>query len=110
MVLCLHRCLEIQKAHPENFYCIDLIRSKSFPDRFKYYLLKALLVVDEQTPSGNLAACVFEGLSNKDTFLPIVSKCLPEKYIFDNGGRNKLLEENGLGLTDIREAGERLLT
>ena len=32
------------------------------------------------------------------------------KYIFDNGGRNKLLEENGLGLTDVREAAERLLT
>ena len=53
---------------------------------------------------------MFEGLSKQDTFLPIVSKCLPEKYIFDNGGRNKLLKENGLGLTDIREAGERLLT
>ena len=105
----LHRCVEIQKAHPENFYCVDLIRSKSFPEDLNLPA-KALLVVDEQTPSGNLAACVFEGLSNKDTFLPIVSKCLPEKYIFDNGGRNKLLEENGLGLTDIREAGERLLT
>jgi transketolase len=104
----LHRCLEIQKAHPEKFYCIDLIRSKSFPDSLNISA-KALLVVDEQTPSGNLAACVFEGLSNKDTFLPIVSKCLPEKYIFDNGGRDKLLEENGLGLYDIREAGERLL-
>ena len=104
----LHRCLEIQKAHPENFYCIDLIRSKSFPDSLNISA-KALLVVDEQTPSGNLAACVFEGLSNKDTFLPIVSKCLPEKYIFDNGGRDKLREENGLGLSDIREAGERLL-
>ena len=104
----LHRCLEIQKANPEKFYCVDLIRSKSFPNGFNMPA-KALLVVDEQTPSGNLAACVFEGLSNKDTFLPIVSKCLPEKYIFDNGGRNKLLEENGLGFVDIRNAGERLL-
>ena len=104
----LHRCVAIQNAYPDKFYCVDLIRSKPFPENL---ILpgKALLVVDEQTPSGNLAACVFEGLSKQDIFLPIVSKCLPEKYIFDNGGRNKLLEENGLGLTDVREAAERLL-
>jgi transketolase C-terminal domain/subunit len=105
----LHRCVEIQKAHPEIFYCVDLIRSKSFPDDLNMPA-KALLVVDEQTPSGNLAACVFEGLSNKDIFLPIVSKCLPEKYIFENGGRNKLLEENGLSLAEIRDTGKRLFT
>ena len=107
--LMLHSCVAIQNAQPDKFYCVDLIRSKPFPENL-ILPAKSLLVVDEQTPSGNLSACVFEGLSKQDTFLPIVIKCLPEKYIFDNGGRNKLLKENGLGLTDIREAGERLLT
>ena len=54
---------------------------------------KGIVVVDEQTPSGNLSACVFEGFSSQNYFPKIISKSLPEKYVFENGGRNYLLKK-----------------
>ena len=66
--------------------------------------INKFLVVDEQTPSGNLSSCVFEGFSEKKFFPKIISKCLPEEYFFENGGREYLLGKNGLSNKDILKA------
>ena len=71
-------------------------------------IYEGIVVVDEQTPSGNLASCVFEGFSNQNYFPKIVSKCLPEKYIFENGGREYLLNKCGLSKDDIIAATKKI--
>ena len=86
----LHRCMELSKKNPERFYCVDIFRSKPFPKDLPTTLLncKGVVVVDEQSPSGNLSSCVFEGFSELNFFPKIVSKSLPEKYVL------KMEEEN----------------
>ena len=106
----LHSCLEIFKKNQENLFCVDIFRSKPFPKNLPKILsiCEGIVVVDEQTPSGNLASCVFEGFSNQNYFPKIVSKCLPEKYIFENGGRDYLLNRCGLSKDDIIAATKKI--
>ena len=67
---------------------INLFRSKPFPQKLVKLVknIKNFLVVDEQTPSGSLASCVYEDLEIIN-FPKIISKSLPERYFFENGGR-----------------------
>ena len=106
----LHKCLEIFNNEPDKFICIDLFRSKPFPNELPKTIspIKGILVVDEQSPSGNLSSCVFEGFSEQNVFLKIVSKSLPEKYIFENGGREFLLNKFGLSKEDILKAAKKI--
>ena len=60
--------------------------------------------MDEQTPSGNLSSCVFEGFRDKNFFPKIISKSLPERYFFENGGREYLLNKFCLSKKDILKA------
>ena len=105
-----HRCLELYKKEPEKFFCVDIFRSKPFPENLPKRLLscRGVVVVDEQTPSGNLSSCVFEGFSKQNIFPKIISKCLPEKYIFENGGRDYLLNKHGLSNDNIIAATEKI--
>ena len=106
----LHSCLGIYKTNQKNFFCVDIFRSKPFPKNLPKILstCKGIVVVDEQTPSGNLASCVFEGFSNQNYFPKIISKCLPERYIFENGGREYLLNKCGLSNDDIIAATKKI--
>ena len=98
-----HRCLEIYKKEPEKYVCVDIFRSKPFPEDLSKRIspCRGVVVVDEQSPSGNLASCVFEGFSKQNYFPKIISKSLPEMYVFENGGREYLLDKFGLSITDI---------
>ena len=104
------RCLEIYKSEPKKFTCVDIIRSKPFPKELSKFINKSrgIIVVDEQSPSGNLSSCIFEGFSNQNYFPKIISKSLPEKYVFENGGRDYLLDLNGLSINDIIETSNRI--
>jgi len=106
----LHRCLEVYKNDPKKFVCIDIFRSKPFPQELPNTIssCKGIVVVDEQSPSGNLSSCVFEGFSAQNYFPKIISKSLPEKYIFENGGRDYLLDKFGLSNSDIIEATKKI--
>ncbi|MDC0052083.1 1-deoxy-D-xylulose-5-phosphate synthase [bacterium] len=106
----LHKCLEIFNKEPDKFICIDLFRAKPFPNKLPKIIssVKGIVTVDEQSPSGNLSSCVFEGFSEQNVFLKIVSKSLPEKYIFENGGREFLLNKFGLSKEDILEATKKI--
>ena len=99
----LHKCLKIYNKEPEKFVCIDIFRSKPFPDSMPKTLssCKGIVVVDAQSPSGNLSSCIFEGFSNQNYFPKIVSNSLPEKYVFENGGREYLLNKFGLSEDNI---------
>ena len=98
-----HKCMELFKKKKDKFCCIDIFRSKPFPDSMPKTLssCKGIVVVDEQSPSGNLSSCIFEGFSNQNYFPKIVSNSLPEKYVFENGGREYLLNKFGLSEDNI---------
>ena len=86
-------------------------RSKPFPNNLANAVspCKGIVVVDEQSPSGNLSSCIFEGFSNQDYFPKIISRSLPERYIFENGGRDYLLNKFGLSSNDIIAASEKII-
>jgi transketolase len=107
----LHSCFELYNKDKENFICVDIFRSKPFPNELpkEISLCKGIVVVDEQTPSGNLSSCIFEGFSAQNYFPKIVSKCLPEKYVFENGGRSYLLKRFGLSNEDILSATKQII-
>ena len=89
-----------------KYLLINLFRSKPFPEKLvkKIRTIEKFLVVDEQTPSGNLSSCVYEGFRDKKFYPKIVSKSLPERYFFENGGREFLLNKFGLSKTDLLKA------
>jgi len=107
----LHKCLEIYNNNLNKFVCVDILRSKPFPKDLPKEIssCKGIVVVDEQSPSGNLSSCVFEGFSDQSYFPKIISKSLPENYIFENGGREYLLNKFGLSNDDIIKASKKII-
>ena len=77
---------------------IDLIQSKPFPKSLKSHLnsYKEILTLDEQTNVGSLGSLIKEN-SHKN----ITSLALPDKFIFENLGREKLLDQNNLSVKNI---------
>ena len=59
--------------------------------------------------SGNLSSCIFEGFGEQNLFPRIISKSLPETYVFDNGGREYLLNKFGLSNKDIIAAAKKII-
>ncbi len=98
-----HNCLEVHKKKLNETICINLFRSKPFPKNIieKLRNVKKILVVDEQTPGGNLGSCVFENFSRNNFFPKIKNRSLDEIYFFENGGRDYLLNKHGLSDNDI---------
>jgi len=106
----LHACLKVVDESPEEFFSIDLIRSKPFPEDLIPLLAqtRGVVVIDEQTPCGSLASAVFEATNPWDGFVRIVSLTLPEVYVFENGGREYLLNKLGLSADGIRQTAKRI--
>ena len=63
--------------------------------------VRKILVVDEQSPGGNLGSCVFENLSENKIFPKIIIKSIDNIYVFENGGRRYLLDKYGLSKKNI---------
>ncbi len=107
----LHKCLEIYNEKTDKFVCVDILRSKPFPKDLpkEFSSCKGIVVVDEQSPSGNLSSCVFEAFSEQNYFPKIISKSLPERYFFENGGREYLLNKFGLSNDDIIKVCEKII-
>jgi transketolase len=94
----VHTCKKVFDKNNEKCFLIDLICSKPFPSTIIDQLknVSKILVVDEQSVSGALPSCIFESFSSKNIFPNIHSLSLPEKYVFENGGRKNLLKSFGL--------------
>ena len=88
-----------------KYLLINLFKSKPFPEKLvkKIRTIEKFLVVDEQTPSGNLSSCVYEGFRDKKFYPKIVSKSLPERYFLKMGKRISL-NKFGLSKTDLLKA------
>ena len=98
-----HVVREAQKEKPNSFVGIDLIRSKPFPVDLSPYLkaAKSIIVIDEQTPCGALGCAVMEVCSELGFNKKIRQITIPEMYIFENGGREYLLNKLGLSKEGI---------
>jgi len=105
-----HDCFSLGKQMNNKVAFVNLFRSKPFPKDMPQELssCKGMVVVDEQSPSGNLSSCIFEGFSEQNLFPKIISCSLPEKYVFENGGRNYLLNKFGLSNEDIISAANKI--
>jgi len=98
-----HVVKQAYDEEPNRIFGIDLIQSKPFPKT----LLNAIdvsagvIVIDEQTPSGSLGAAVMEAMSDSDIFKKVKQITIPEMYVFENGGREYLLNKLGLNKDNI---------
>tara|TARA_B000000532_G_scaffold243730_2_gene240651 strand:+ start:2308 stop:3240 length:933 start_codon:yes stop_codon:yes gene_type:complete len=90
---------KLDKKSKKNLTIIDLIRCKPFPTRLKKELNKFefLITLDEQTFSGGLFSIISEATYNKK----IINFSIPDKFVFENYGREKLLDINGLSVKNI---------
>ena len=100
---------EVVKQNPNRFFAIDLIQSKPFPKDLIELLsnTKEMIACDEQTPAGSLGSAVFEAFSDVNLFPKIINVTLPEKYFFDNIGRDGIYKTNGLTAENIIKQSER---
>lgn len=87
----------------KKFDLIDIIRSKPLNmviiNIIKKY--KKVIIVDEQIESSSLTSIIGEKLISTNFQTKIVSFSLSENHVFENGGREKLLNANGLNIKKI---------
>jgi transketolase len=91
---------KLDRKYRNSIDIIDLIQSKPFPKKLKNILKKysQIMTIDEQTSEGSLGSLIKE---NIDHYAKIKSLSLPDKFIFENLGRDKLLDSNGLSINNI---------
>jgi len=88
----------LNKKMSSKVNIIDLIQSKPLPKSLKSHLnsYKEILTLDEQTNVGSLGSLLKENVDKN-----ISSLALPDKFIFENLGREKLLDQNNLSVKNI---------
>ena len=93
---------DIKLKSSNSFDVIDLIRAKPFPKELKSKLSKyqSIITIDEQTSVGSLESLIKENISTKHNILPM---SLPDQFIFENVGRDKLLDKYGLSVANIKK-------
>lgn len=99
----LHNCVRTVKELYDDFYLVDLFRSKPISKKLIELLgkTKKIVVVDEQTQYGNLSSAVQSELSKYDLYPILKNISLPDEYVFKNGGRDFLLKKYNLDETSI---------
>ena len=94
----LKNCLKSLEELGDNYFLVDLFRSKPISKKFVTLMnkVKKIVVIDEQTQYGNLTTAAQSELSKYDLFPVIKNVSLPDEYVFQNGGRDFLLEKYNL--------------
>lgn len=93
--------------HLQDLYdvcLIDLWRIKPLDDDKLYELLKDkthIITIEEQTLCGGFGSAIIEFLFDNNLKPNFKRFGLPEKYIFENGTREYLLDQNGLSIDEI---------
>ena len=83
---------------------IDLFKINSIDDKYLLEKIKnydTIVTIEEQFLSGGLGSFVCEILADSRMQKEILRIGLPNKYIFDNGSRDHLLDRNNLSVNDI---------
>lgn len=107
----LSNCVASIKENHEQFYLVDLFKSKPISKKLVELLnsTKKIIVVDEQTQYGNLSSAVQSELSKYDLYPMIKNISLPDEYVFQNGGRDNLLAKYNLDEKSILSICKKLL-
>ena len=81
----------------KKFAICDLFRTKPISKEFVKYIsnFKNLITVDEQS-TGGLSTTILELLNENKVLKHVTCLKLPEKYFFENGGRDHLLDISNL--------------
>jgi len=98
----LHRALRVQQALARQgveFAVVDVPRIKPASDALADALCawNAIVTLEEQCLAGGFGSAILELLNDRGLARPVHRMGLPERYFFENGGRNYLLDEFGLG-------------
>lgn len=98
---------DILKDDYINLGVIDLWRIKPiylavFHNIFKKY--SHIVTLEEQTLSGGFGSAICEASCDLQMYNKIYRIGLPEKYIFDNGTREEVLNANGLSIENITKS------
>jgi len=89
-----------------NVGVVDLFRIK--PIDFEVFnkvcgKYKAIVTLEEQGLEGGFGSAVLETVSDHGVAASVIRMGLPERYFFENGGRNHILDSNGLSVGDISD-------
>jgi len=83
--------LDVIKIKPLNIdYIIDNIHDSNF-----------VVTIEEQAISAAFGAAIIEGLSDRQFQTHVLRLGLKTAYVFENGTREQLLDNNGLGVLNI---------
>jgi len=85
---------------------VDLWRVKPIePSIFKHTIEEydIIITVEEQTLSGAFGSAVLEALSDIGLKKDVLRIGLPERYLFENGDRDHLIDNNGLSVESMKE-------
>ncbi len=93
----INNIFEAQKIINHEITVCDLYKTKPINKKFAEFLSKYeyIVCVDEQS-TGGLSQSLLEFMNENDIFKKLNILKLPEKYIYENGGRDKLLHEFNL--------------
>ncbi len=88
----------IKLKKKSNIEIIDLFKSKPITNEFKRYIkkFKCIKFVDEQIPTSSLGSQLALEINQNNPKTKIMNYCLPEKHVFENGGRDILLNLSSL--------------
>ena len=93
----INNVIDAKKYTNKEFTICDLIRSKPISNEFIDFIkdYDILITVEEQS-IGGISTVILESLNEKKILKNMISLKLPEKYFFDNGGRDYLLDQSNL--------------
>lgn len=102
----LKRVLNYLEKKPKlknSFFVIDLFQTKPInKNLIKFIRNKEVYLIDEQVKTSSFFLNMSVNFSNEfGKVFKIKNFSLSEKFIFENGGREKLLNDNGLNLSKI---------
>jgi transketolase C-terminal domain/subunit len=105
----LHRALAVRdqlRMEGIDAAVVDLFRIKplsaralvSYLDRYSN-----VATLEEQCLAGGFGSAVAEALVDHSLVRPLLRLGLPDRYFFENGGRNHILEKCGLGIASVAQ-------
>ena len=111
----LHRVIEVEKTLTKENISVglyDVFRFKPISQKLISEIEKynSIITIEEQCLDGGFGSTILEFLSDKNIFKKVKRLGLPEKYFFENGGREYLLDTFGLSHKDIIEAVKKELS
>ena len=81
-----------------DIFSIKPIHTK-FRDELKKY--QYIITFEEQCINGGFGSTILEYISDNDLEIKVKRLALNEKYYFENGGRENLLNDNNLSITNL---------